>query len=91
MFIKVEGNKLINKKYIKTVELQGFTAYLRDKKDRLMGWKKFETEEQVEEFCDELMYDEVAGAINLLDQTIDESGYDISLIAEEVQKLRKII
>ena len=91
MFIKVEGNKLINKKYIKTVELQRLTAYLRDKNDRLIGWKKFETEEQVQEFCDELMYDKIAGAINLLDQTIDESGYDISLMAEEVQKLRKII
>ncbi|ADZ84324.1 hypothetical protein [Cellulosilyticum lentocellum] len=94
MYIDLNQKKYINSYYVKTMEREGSDVYFRDKHNKILGIKSFNTVEQAEAYCEE----EFCRKTNLLaeiayqiENMSDHMSENTEHLYKEIRQIREVL
>ena len=91
MFIKADENKFINRDSIYEVVRYDSHVYFMANNRRAIGSRKFNSIEEAKEYCEELTVDINAEAIESVVEKVENIGYNLSNLLEEMKKIRQVL
>lgn len=91
MLLKVSENRYINRFDISEVFIEEKYVWFRDRNRRTIASMGFNSEEEAKEYCDELSSDIIADAIGLVAEKVENIGYDLGDLLEEMKKIRQVL
>ena len=94
MYIDLDQKKYINSYYVKTMEREGADVWFRDKNNKILGIKSFDTVEQAENYCEE----EFCREINILgeiayqiENLCDHMSENTEHLYKEIKQIREVL
>ncbi|ADZ83135.1 hypothetical protein [Cellulosilyticum lentocellum] len=94
MFIDLDQDKYINSYYVKRMEREGTDVYFRDKDEKLLGIKSFQTVSEAERYCEE----EFCRKINILaeiayqiENMCDHMSENTEHLYKEIRQIREVL
>ena len=89
MFIEEEENKFINRASIYEFVRYDSDVYFMGNNRRPVGSRKFDSIEEAKEYCEKLTRDINAEAIESVVEKVENLGYNLGKLLEEMKKIRQ--